>query len=129
MLIVRLMDIFNAYLIFLMNNIFLTQIKNKWNFMNRRIQYLMDMQKRELLKKKKKATQKDENDCVWLEASRMANGRDVLELYWTVNKQTKWMEVQGWLNRRFRDWHVEFCKVNETLYPFHWWINSLLQLS
>jgi len=32
MLIVRLMDIFNAYLIFLMNNIFyifLTQIKNK----------------------------------------------------------------------------------------------------
>jgi hypothetical protein len=85
------MDIFNVYLIFLMNNIFyifLTQIKNKWNFMNRRIQYLMDMPKRELKKKKKKATQKDENDCVWLEASIMANGRDVLELYWTVNKQT-----------------------------------------
>jgi hypothetical protein len=51
MLIVRLMDIFNAYLIFLMNNIFyifLTQIKNKLNFVNRHIQYLMDMVKREL---------------------------------------------------------------------------------
>jgi hypothetical protein len=51
MLKVRLVEIFNAYLIFLMNNIFyifLTQFKNKLNFVNRRIQYLMDMLKREL---------------------------------------------------------------------------------
>ena len=84
-----------------MNNIFLTQIKNKWNFINRRIQSLMDMLKREpFFLKKKKPTQKDENDCVWLETSRMANGRDVLELNWiVVNRQTNEWRCKGdWID-------------------------------